>query len=249
MSKEDSLPQELRNTGVDHLTVSARAVLGMVPVVGSLISELVGVSIPRQRMDRVVKFAALLEHRLVKLESDTATAKWQEDRFLELAEEVVRQAARATSDQRREYLAAVISTEMTQEQLKESDSRHLLRILGELNDTEVVWLRHYAGNSISEWEEFSELHREVLEQKPYADYPSDEERLAASTLRDSYLSHLAQLALLDEQLVIGHGNLPELEWGGKKFRKHYGISSLGMMLLEMIGFNSRGSPRLTEFEK
>lgn len=249
MSEDDSLPMELKSTGADHLTVSARAVLGMVPLVGSLLSELIGVAIPRQRMDRVVRFAAVLEQRLAKLESDTAAAKWQEDRFLELAEEVVRQAARATSDQRREYLAAVLSTEMTRDQVIENDSRHLLRILGELNDVEVVWLRHYSGNSFKGHHEFQELHREIIESKVVADYPSDDVRIAASALKESYLSHLVQLDLMEDQLSTGSNGIPELEWGGKKFRVRREITHLGVMLLELIGFEHFRPSRLTDFEQ
>jgi hypothetical protein len=247
MSEENEIPKELENTKTDHLTVSARAVLGLVPVVGSLLSELIGAAIPRQRMDRVVKFAALLEQRLAKLESEVAAVRWQDDRFLELAEEVVRQAARATTDQRREYLASILSVEMTRDHIEENDNRHLLRILGELNDLEIVWLRHYAGNSFKGGQEFMDLHREILESKVVAAYPSDDARMAAGALNESYLCHLVQLGLMQEHLLTNSENIPELEWGGRKFRVRREITHLGKMLLELIGFEPFRPSRLTEF--
>lgn len=249
MSAEELLPDVLRDNRNDHITASAKAFLGAVPFAGSLLAELAGVAIPNQRIDRVSRFASELDRRLAGVEEEIVKKKWDEDRFLELAEEVVRQAARATSDERRAYLAEILADEMTREQLEENDRRHLLRMLGELNDVEVVWLRHYAGTSLLGWHEFQSLHADILEQKTFGSYPSDAERLAAWTLRDGYRSHLAQLGLLNQELSVGHGNVPEMEWGGRQFRYSYDISRLGIMLLEMIGFQSRSRIDLEEFEK
>lgn len=249
MSDNDAMPDVLKDSGPDHAVVASKALLGMVPFAGSILAELAGIAIPNQRLDRVVKFAVELDRRLAGIESEVLKWKWRDDQFLELAEEVVRQAARATSDQRREYLAAVLSTEMTQEQIDEHDHRHLLRILGELNDVEVVWLRHYAGNGFRGHHEFQDCHREVLEPKVVADYPSDDARMAASALKESYLSHLVQLGLMEDQLSTGVNGVPEMEWGGKKFRVRRDITHLGAMLLELIGFEPFRQARLTDFEQ
>lgn len=249
MSDDGSMPDSLRNSGQDHAVVASKALLGMVPFAGSILAELAAIAIPNQRLDRVVKFAAELDRRLAGIESNAAKKKWQDDRFLELAEEVVRQAARATSDQRRDYLATLLSTEMSREQIDEHDSRHLLRILGELNDVEVVWLRHYGGNSFRRHHEFQDTHREILEPKVVADYPSDDARMAASALKESYLSHLVQLGLMEDQFSVNANGVPEMEWGGRKFRVRREITHLGAMLLELIGFEPFRQARLTEFEK
>lgn len=249
MSEQDSLPKLLGNTGSDHAVSVSKAVLGMVPFAGSLLAELAGTMIPNQRMDRVVKFVVTLDHRLANFESEQLKKKWQDDRFLELAEEVIRQASRATSDERRAYLAEVLAAEMTQEQLKENDSRHLLRILGELNDVEVVWLRHYAGNNFEGEYEFRELHHDILELKAIAEYPSEDALMAASALKESYLGHLVQLGLMEDELSSGSKGIPELEWGGKKFRVHRKVTYLGVMLLELIGFEPFRTSRLTDFEQ
>jgi hypothetical protein len=249
MSGDDSTLDSLRNSRHDHAVVASKALLGMVPFAGSILAELAGSAIPNQRLDRVAKFAAELDRRLVGIESEVAKKKWHDDRFLELAEEVIRQAARATSDQRREYLATLLSAQMTREQIDEHDSRHLLRILGELNDVEVVWLRHYAGNSFRGQHEFRETHREIVEPKVVADYPSDDARIAASALKESYLSHLVQLGLMEDHLSVSANGVPEMEWGGRKFRVRREITHLGAMLLELIGFEPFRQARLTEFEQ
>jgi hypothetical protein len=249
MSDDDSMPDSLRDSGRDHAVVASKALLGMVPFAGSILAELAGSAIPNQRLDRVAKFAAELDRRLVGIESEVTKQKWHDDRFLELAEEVVRQAARATSDQRREYLAALLSAEMTRKQIDEHDSRHLLRILGELNDVEAVWLRHYAGNSFRGHHEFQDLHREILDLKVVADYPSDDARMAASALKESYLSHLVQLGLMEDQFSVNANGFPEMEWGGRKFRVRREITHLGAMLLELIGFEPFRQASLTEFEQ
>lgn len=248
MSDRKQLPEALQNSTNDHAAAVSKALLGMVPYAGSLLAELAGSLIPNQRMDRVAKYAAILEVRLKGVEDELVKKRLQDDRFLELAEEVIRQAARATSDERRTYLAEVLAKEMTRVQLDENDSRHLLRILGEINDVEVVWLRHYAGNSFKGHDKFYCLHQEILEQKVAVEYPSEDARMTASALRESYLDHLVQLGLMDEHFYSRSNGMPEMEWGGRRFRMSREINRVGVMLLELIGFEPFRPSRPISYE-
>jgi hypothetical protein len=236
MSDSKELPEALQNSTNDHAAAVSKALLGMVPYAGSLLAELAGSLIPNQRMERVAKFAAILEERLKGVEDELLKKRWQDDRFLELAEEVVRQAARATSDERRTYLAEVLAKEMTGEQLEENDSRHLLRILGELNDVEVVWLRYYARNHFEGFEEFSALHKDIIQQKSFDSYSSEEARISSAALKESYINHLVQLGLMNEDFLKNTDGTIEMQMGGSRFRVNRHPNHLADMMLEMIGF-------------
>ena len=236
MSAEELLPDVLRDNGNDHLTASAKAVLGAVPFAGSLLAELAGVAIPNQRIDRVSRFAAELDRRLAGVEEEIVKKKWDEDEFLDLAEEVVRQAARATSEERIQYLALVLVKAMTDESVKDNERRHLLRILGDINDVEVVWLAHYASVYVQGIDKFRDTHGEILEQKTYAEFDSDRARLQWSAMRDSYKYHLLNLGLLERELRVNRDNSPEIDHVSRDFRYNYSVSTLGLLLLEMIGF-------------
>lgn len=240
MSDESALPDSLEDNARDHLTSSAKAILGAVPFAGSVLAELAGVAIPNQRLDRVARFAAELDRRLSGVEDEIIKRKWSDDDFLELAEEVVRQAARATSEERIQYLALVLVKAMTDEDVKESERRHMLRILGEINDVEVVWLVHEAGVYVQGIHEFRATHAEILESKVYAAFDSDRERLKYGAMRESYRSHLLSLGLLEKTVRVGRGNAPEIDSVSRDFRYEYSISTLGLLLLDMIGFFIRG---------
>src|SRR5690606_29945684 len=105
MSSSD-LPSEIKNNAIDYVAAGARSALGAVPFAGSLLVELAGTVIPNQRIDRIAKFAAALEARIRHLEESEIRAELSDEAFNELTEEALRQAARSTSEERREYLAS-----------------------------------------------------------------------------------------------------------------------------------------------
>ena len=92
--------------------------------------------------------------------------KLKDDDFTDLIEEGFRQAARSLSDERRRYIANLIANGLTSDDVDSSESKHLLRILGEINDIEVVWLRFYREPYMGGDEAFRKTHEKVL--KPVA---------------------------------------------------------------------------------
>ena len=53
----------LDNRAVDYVLNAVKAAVGPIPIVGPLVSELVGVVIPNQRLDRIAKFLVELERK------------------------------------------------------------------------------------------------------------------------------------------------------------------------------------------
>ena len=104
----------LDNRALDYVLNAAKAAVGPIPIVGPLVSELVGVVIPNQRVDRIAKFVAELECRIRALELPTRIMKQLNDEsFTDLLEEGFRQAARSLSDERRRYLASLICNSLS----------------------------------------------------------------------------------------------------------------------------------------
>src|SRR5690606_28838317 len=98
---------------------------------------------PNQRINRVVSFATHLQKRIADLEQDRVRAHLTDENFTDLVEEALRQAARATTDERRQHIASVVAAGLTTEDVSFIESKHLLRILGETNDLEIIWLRSH----------------------------------------------------------------------------------------------------------
>lgn len=231
----------LNSQAVDYVTSAAKAVLGTVPFAGSLLAEVAGTIIPNQRIERIVKFAKNLEEKLSKLNKDFVRAQLTNENFTDLLEEGLRQSARSLSDDRRGYLASVIANSISSEDVEFFESKHLLRILREINDIEVIWLRFYLIPTIGGDTEFREKHKEILK-SVIATIGASQSILDKSALQDSYKEHLTQLGLLKYHYQTNvRTKQPEFDTftGGLKVSR-YEITLLGKLLLRQIGLSESG---------
>jgi hypothetical protein len=191
----------LDENATDALVTAVKVGLGAVPVFGSLIAELAGTVIPNQRIDRIVDFARQVEIKAGKVDQEMLRVKLTDANFTDMMEETVTQAARAVSSERREYLASILASGVSDTHVTAIETRHLLRILGEINDIEVIWLRYYSHRLMSGDEEFRTKHAAIIE-PVRAHMGSDQETLDRLSLQKNYLEHLASLGLLFRPLQL-----------------------------------------------
>lgn len=220
----------LQSSGSDYVASAAKSALGMVPFAGSLLAEIAGNIIPNQRIDRIVKYAQTLESRLIMLEQDVVQRNISDENFTDLVEESLRQAAKSLTDERRDYISSLVANSISSDDLEHFESKHLLRILGELNDIEIIWLRFYLDSTMGGDTDFREKHDHILNPVP-AHSGSSQPELDKSTLKNSYKEHLASLGLLEKEIEIDSSSR-----GGKLKTKGYRITSLGKLLLREVGF-------------
>ena len=161
--EEKDKQSELTLTRADYAASGVRGAANLIPIVGAFLAEIVGIHIPNQRMDRIAKFATELERRMNSVERELFKNRIDDEEFSELIAEGFSQSAHSLSDERRSYIASLIIHSLTSDQISHIESRHLLRILGEINDVEVIWLRFYRQGTITGDEKFRETHKKVLE--------------------------------------------------------------------------------------
>lgn len=227
---------DLKNKTSDYVTIAVKGALGAIPFAGSLLAELAGTVIPNQRMERIVRFAEVLESRICNLEQEYVKKELNNEYFSDLFEEAVRQASRSLSDERREYLATLLANSLSMHDIEYFESKHLLRILNEINDIEIIWLRFYAHNTMTGDTEFREKHSAIITPvlATFTDPPSVIDKEA---LQESYKTHLVQLSLLQTRYHIdSRTNLPEYDrFSGRQKEQGYEITRLGELLLRQIG--------------
>lgn len=236
MSENHQL-NELHLQTSDYVAIAAKSVLGGVPFAGSLLSELAGVVIPNQRIERIVKFAEILNSKLSGLEHDVILQKLTNNFFTDMMEEGVRQAARSLSDERRIYLASVIANGLSSEDVDFVESRHLMRILGEINDIEVIWLAFYSDFTLKMGKEFREKYSDIIT-PIQTHFGVSQELNDKSTLQESYKQHLVQLNLLKYKYKLDpRTKQPEFDTStGEQKIQGYEISTLGRLLIRQIDF-------------
>lgn len=239
MTTDDQLPVAIKNNAVDYVTAGAKAMLSAIPFAGSLLAEIAGSIIPKQRVDRIADFAVKLEQRIQNLEKNSVVEALNDEEFTDLTEEALRQASRSTSPERREYLAALLSSSLSSDAITYAETKHLMRILGELTDVEVIWLRSYLDPTIGGDQEFRQLHASVLNPIS-AHMGSSENEVDAEALQKSYRDHLIRLGLVGAEIRKDRDGSPEFDRFSGNFKiSYHQTSRLGRLLLKQIGFSTQ----------
>jgi len=224
--------QYLEIQHVDIAVSALKSSLGVLPIVGPLMGELVGYTIPNQRFDRLVKYSIELEKRLGNIDKAILRLALQNENFTDLMEESLRQAARSLSDERREYIASIIANSLTPENIEFQEAKHVLRILGELNDIEIIWLRYYLRTSDESDHKFRQKHEQILNPpRQFGGITQNESDKFA--FQESYKEHLVQLGLLGQDRepvsVDTNGEVS----GAGRVRGYY-LTHFGRIVLEQI---------------
>jgi hypothetical protein len=219
---------------VDGLVAAAKGVFGAVPIVGPMLAEAIGVFIPNQRVDRLENFFHEIESRFATVERVTVEAAFKDPEFIDILEDSFSQAAKALSEERRRYIAALLRNSLSNEDLQRVEQKRLLALLGELNDAEILVLRAKAELFLAKRQEFESQH--PVTARPMVAFSGSDEERNRQALYDSYLRHLVHLGL-----VIPRYHKP---WRGEpdKFdydtgmlqASGYETSRLGILLLRLI---------------
>ncbi|MGA9086861.1 MAG: hypothetical protein ACLQMU_02700 [Methanoregula sp.] len=240
---DEKIPPELEIQTVDIVASAMKSALSLLPTMGPLMSELVGTIIPNQRFDRLVKYSIQLEKKTEKIDSALLKLALQNENFTELMEESLRQSARSLSDERRSYLASIIKNSLISDDVDFIESKHLLKILGEVNDIEIILLRFFLYPIVNGDREFREKHKKILEPIDTLGNPQwmiDSEPKVPmdfqGTLYKSYLEHLVQLGLLARRYDIDmktNSQIYDTFSRGQKL-SGYDITNLGILLIYHI---------------
>ena len=207
MAQELSIDAEkneinLENNKLDTSVFLLKAVFSTVPIVGSILTEVVGVVIPNQKADRIKLFVEVLAEKVKFIEKGILEVKMKTEKFTDLFEDALSQAARALTDERREYIAMFLKNSLTIAELKHNEEKKLLSILNELNDTEIIWLK-YRDLNPTEIDEFEEKHKEIFLADD-APFDASELEFATETLTEDYIRTLRSRGLVDDKRQVTH---------------------------------------------
>lgn len=227
---------KLATRGIDHTVTGLKGVLGAVPVVGSLVAEIIGSVIPNQRLDRLVDFTQKLSAQLDEHGRLLLQNRIVEPAGVDILEEALWQSARALSEERRQRIASLTKNALSRKEVNLIESKKLMLLLSQLNDFELILLRSYA-EPLGKDTDFMQTHGEAL--KPvHAFFRAPKEDLDRHAIRKSMDDHLKALGLISPSFwPTRHGEPPEFDQdtGTLKPSGHH-ISLLGRLLLREIDF-------------
>ena len=198
--------KELGQNKWDVLAASSRSITGIIPFAGPLLSELVGSVIPNQRIDRLTKYVVELDKKLSDLSEELINKKLKDEDCIDLFEEGFVQASRAITDERREYIASVVRNGLDEDSIAFSESKYLMKILQELNEQEVIWLRFYLDPTMNSDNKFREKHQNIL--RPATEYyGADDSEFNRAAFQRSFKQHLERLGLIQNKETTRLGRL------------------------------------------
>jgi hypothetical protein len=152
--------------------------------------------------ERVGLFVGDLEPHLTSYRGQELVAWLQEPARYDFFVEAVGQAIRTSNRERHRQIASVVAHGLTADSIGVTERAYLLRILGELNDAEVVVLLSYRHAESGNRDAFVTCRPEIFDL---------DEPFRASTLipkrqlYEAYVQHLLRLGLLVEVNRITNG--------------------------------------------
>jgi hypothetical protein len=220
----------------DILASIAKSAVGVVPFAGTFLTEIVDNIIPNQRFERLTAYVKELDEKISKIPSKKIEILLDNEVFTDLVEESFFQASRVLTKDRRNYIINIVTNGITNSNIQLEDSKFLLKILQELNNIEIIWLRFFLIPTVTGDIEFREKHKNILE-PIHSFIGADKEVLNKSAIQKSYRLHLERLGLIINHLKIDKKTgQPELDRSsGQPKIRYTRITPLGEMLLENIG--------------
>ena len=186
-----------------------------------------------QQIDRIADFVRYLDARLSVAEQQTLRGQLTDENATDLMGEAIRQAVRAVSSERRAYIANLIANGVASANISHIESKHLLRILGDLNDVEIIRLGRFRLDASHQ--DYFQKHQAVLAE-PFVPDAAPREEHDKQILRESYDDHLVQLGLLVPRYSVDfESGLPRFDrLTGRPESHGYLLTRLGGLLLRHI---------------
>jgi hypothetical protein len=224
----------------DAAALVLKSLAGLVPLAGQFLGELIDYIIPELRADRVERYLLAVGQRVEHLEEEQWRTRLTDPGFASLFEESIREAARTATQEKIEYIANLITRSMTEDEVDYTREKHLLYLLSQVNDVEVLILMLESQVTMVSAEEFYKQHKSVLA-VPTAFLGSGQELVDKNTIMSSYRAHLVQSGLLQPKFKrLNRGEFPEFDnKTGMMKANGYDVTDLGDLLLRSIAVHQK----------
>lgn len=231
-AERDEMPR-LGDTVPDRVAALVKGGIGTIPGVGSILAEIIGQFIPNQRLSRIEEYLGRLDERLRDVQSG-GDAPLTAPEAIDLIEEGGFQSARALSNDRLDYIARVVSDGLSGDERKRIESKRLLRLLGELDDDQIILLASYLQKNRRN-DEFLEKHHPII-RTPFVSLADSQDARDTATLHQIARDGLKRLGLITLSLpILKPGQVPKFDREGKVAGGTLILAPTGRLLLRAIG--------------
>lgn len=215
---------ELSNNATDYITSAVKSAFGVIPIAGPAAQELLGIIIPNQRMDRVVRFIELLgaEFEILHEQVEMLLNRMKGSHYSSLFYKACVGSADSLNSERINYIKNIFVYGLQQDDLQIYKAEGLLNLLNRITDIEVVYLRFYylLNWDVTQAKEYQEKTG-IQFFLPIIEGGMTREELDNEVAKGVYLNNLVNYGLLEIKR-------------DKKGKGQYKCSSIGDLLIRTI---------------
>lgn len=187
---------ELKTNKNDLILSAIKALSASIPIIGSIINELIENVIPNQRLARACAFLEKLEKKVQVLENGKIKDNFNHPEFINLLEEAVAQVFKSVSEDRIDHVASILFNSIKGKEIEYDEAKIYLKLLDDVTDKEIIILgsKYYTFRDYPEYHERHQVHLELNTPT----LASDNSEIEEYNVYQSYLQHLAVLGLLKQ---------------------------------------------------
>jgi hypothetical protein len=217
-----------------------KGALSGIPLIGGVVSEIVGQIIPDQRLDRLERYVIHLADELQKLGAGEVAGDMKKPENVDLFEDGAFAAAKALTDEKRERIARLVAYGISGDEQARLEAKRLLNLLAALDDDQVIILASYLMKNQRN-DDFRKAHETVFASSR-VHMGSTRQEHDVALVRGLAREELIRLGLLRERFKKpSKGQTPELdEKTGRMKVEGRELSSLGRLLLRRLGLAQEG---------
>lgn len=223
--------KDLNTNSTDIIVSGISAAVGIIPVAGGFVSEIVQNLIPNQREDRIVKFISDLSDELekTKFSLEKLKLKFENQKYSTFTYNCLRDLVNDVYDEKIEYYRNLCVNAITNDEKNLIHCERILKILSELDYYEILYLKFYSNVSIARTETMKEvtskLGFDILQPNYYMSMGDD--KRDEETYKQITLNNLCNTGLLQKEV--------KLVGSGRREHISYKITTLGRLILKKIG--------------
>ncbi|QJQ32648.1 hypothetical protein GV829_09450 [Sphingomonas lacunae] len=226
------MDDDLNTNTRDYIVAVGRSAVSLVPFVGGVLGEIISVSVPRQRQDRIVEYVRMLDEKINLLEDSMQKLISEDPERIDLIESGAYSAASSTSNQRIKYIVSLVISGISSEDSNIIRRKRLLKILDEIDDDELSILiafgQSYTGHARDAWDKIDRpmpIHMQ-----------SENDEIERNHLFDFGQERLLTLGLISMNFgSLKRGQLPEFDPKKGRFKGGLRISAMGRIFLKEVG--------------
>lgn len=223
--------KDLETNSTDIIVSGISAAVGLVPLAGGFLSELVQGVIPHQREDRIVNFILELSDRLEKTEISVYNLKniFSNYKYGAFTYKCLNYVVNEVYDKKIAYYKELCINGLTNEEKELFRTERILKIFSEMDYYEILYLKFY---HYAKWGNRTELNKITEELGEISVMPNymlgmTNEECDFETYKQITLNNLEKNGLLEIKIsnIRSNGN-PQVK---------YEITLLGELILKKIG--------------